>query len=273
MSKGIDTHVHVFDIARFPFQDSRGFDLLPNEPGTAHQLAGVLDSHGMSHAVLVNPLGGYGTDNRYMLQAIAEGGGRYKGICLLPSDASDADVAHLVKGGVVGLRFNLGFPKSPPLHGPEGERALGRARELGWVVQVHYRATEIVEALPILRKITLPVVIDHAGRPDLDQGLAQPGFAALLELGREGRAVIKLSAIFRYSKMGWPYRDVDPYIEALIKAFTVERCVWGSDWPFLRAGARIDYGPLLTCLRRWFPDARDQQRILWDNPARLFGFS
>ncbi len=121
-----------------------------------------------------------------------------------------------------------------------------------------------------MRTAGVPIVIDHAGRPDLAHGLDQPGFAALLALGREGRAVIKLSAVFRYSQMGWPYKDVDPFIEALIDAFTVERCIWGSDWPFLRAKTRIDYGPLLTCLRRWFPDARDQQRVLWDNPARLF---
>src|SRR3954470_3523791 len=111
--RAIDTHVHVFDVARFPFQDSRGFDLLPNEAGTADQFAGVLDAHGLSHAVLVNPLGGYGTDNRYMLRAIAEGGGRFKGICLLPDGANDRDMTALVEGGVVGVRFNLNFPKSP----------------------------------------------------------------------------------------------------------------------------------------------------------------
>jgi len=61
-------------------------------------------------------------------------------------------------------------------------------------------------------------------------------------------------------------------VRAAIDAFTLDRCVWGSDWPFLRLPARTDYGPVLAMLTRWIPDAADRQRVLWDTPARLFGF-
>jgi hypothetical protein len=36
---------------------------------------------------------------------------------------------------------------------------------------------------------------------------------------------------------------------------------------------RIDYGPPLTCLQRWLPDAADRRRVLWETPSRLFGFA
>jgi len=71
---------------------------------------------------------------------------------------------------------------------------------------------------------------------------------------------------------GYPYTDVDPFIAAAIAAYTLDRCVWGSDWPFVRMDERMDYGPPATCLPRWLPDAKDQQKVLWDTPARLFGF-
>jgi predicted TIM-barrel fold metal-dependent hydrolase len=35
---------------------------------------------------------------------------------------------------------------------------------------------------------------------------------------------------------------------------------------------RMDYGPPATCLPRWLPDAKDREKVLWDTPARLFGF-
>jgi predicted TIM-barrel fold metal-dependent hydrolase len=105
------------------------------------------------------------------------------------------------------------------------------------------------------------------------RGLGQPGFQALVALGRAGRAAVKLSGAFRFSRAGSPYLDADPYAQALIEAFTVDRCVWGSDWPFVRATARVDYGPLLACLARWLPDPGDRRKVLWDNPARLFGFA
>jgi predicted TIM-barrel fold metal-dependent hydrolase len=192
----VDCHAHVFDLKRFPPPDSRGFDIAPNEHGTAADYAAVLDAHGMSHALLINPLGGYGLDNRYMLAAIAEHPGRFKGVALLSPQATDRDIKTLVDGGVVGIRFNLNFAKSPSLYGQAGERALAIARDVGWLVQVHYEGETIVAALPILRASRLTVVIDHFGRPQLAHGLHQPGFQALLELGRHG-AVVKLSAGFR----------------------------------------------------------------------------
>ena len=59
---------------------------------------------------------------------------------------------------------------------------------------------------------------------------------------------------------------------AAIAAFTLENCVWGSDWPFVRLDARVDYGPTLACLVRWLPDEADRNQVLWETPKRLFGF-
>jgi predicted TIM-barrel fold metal-dependent hydrolase len=49
--------------------------------------------------------------------------------------------------------------------------------------------------------------------------------------------------------------------------------VWGSDWPFLRAPERIDYGPLLTLIERLVPEPDDLSKLLWHTPNRLFGFT
>jgi predicted TIM-barrel fold metal-dependent hydrolase len=95
----------------------------------------------------------------------------------------------------------------------------------------------------------------------------------VLELGRRGNAAIKLSGPFRYSRQSWPYADCDPYVHALIDAFTLDHCVWGSDWPFVRLPNRYDYGPTRALLDRWLPDAADRRRVLWDNPRRWFGFA
>ena len=270
----VDSHAHAFDLTRQGWGGDRGFDIQPNELGTARQFLHMLSCHGFTHGVLINPLGGYGANNTYMLEAIAEAGGRLKGVALLPDATPEAEISRMVEGGIVGIRFNLDFPTSPPLLGPAGERALARAREVGWFAQIHYHHGEsIIAALPVLRGAGLPVIIDHSGRPELEGGLAQRGFQALLELGRSTDAVIKLSGVFRFSKTGSPYADTDPYIAALIEAFGMDRCIWGSDWPFLRARERVDFGPLLAALHRVVPDAADREKVLWTTPARLFRMS
>jgi len=40
----------------------------------------------------------------------------------------------------------------------------------------------------------------------------------------------------------------------------------------VRMAERMDYGPGFACLPRWLPIPADRQKVLWDSPARLFGF-
>jgi predicted TIM-barrel fold metal-dependent hydrolase len=68
-------------------------------------------------------------------------------------------------------------------------------------------------------------------------------------------------------------RDVDPFIAAAIRAFTLDRCVWGSGWPFVRHDARMDHGPEFACVVRWLPAETNQQKLMWETPKRLFGFA
>ena len=215
----------------------------------------------------------YGFDNQCMLDGIARSNGRLKGVALVKPDISDYDLEALCSAGVVGIRYNLtSFGMTQFLH-PATDRLFSRLAELGLFLQIHCEHDEIVEVMPLLNRDGLRVMIDHFGRPDVSRGIEQPGFQALLELGRRGDNVVKLSGPFRCSHEMPLYDDVTPFIQAAIKAFTLDNCVWGSDWPFVRVAERIDYGPEYACVANWLPDAGDQKKILADNPARLFGFS
>jgi len=116
------------------------------------------------------------------------------------------------------------------------------------------------------------LLFDHCGRPDAGLGVSQLGFKALLDLGRDGHYV-KLSGPFRFFNSFAHDARIEPFVSALLEAFSPERCVWGSDWPFLRMPMRMDYGPVLANLERWLPDERDRRQVLWGTPARLFGFA
>src|SRR5205807_1809188 len=105
--------------------------------------------------------------------------------------------------------------------------------------QVHLQKDNLVETAPLLRKSGVTCMFDHFGRPDPTQGLGQPGFRDMLEFGRSGDHVVKLSGPFRSSLLGYPYTDVDRFVAAAAEAFTLDRCVWGSDWPFVRMDERV----------------------------------
>lgn len=270
--RAADCHAHVFGGAAYPFARDAVYVPDASQRGTAKSFLAVLDAHGLSHGLVVAAQP-YGLDNRAMLDGIAAAGGRLKGIALAGPAISERELASLAERGVVGIRMNLTTYGLREFTEPGADRLLSRVKEMGWFLQIHCEKDELVEAAPIIRKAGVRLMVDHFGRPDLARGIGQPGFAVLLEFGRSGNAVIKLSGPFRVSGEGPPYRDVDPFIAAAIDAFTLDNVVWGSDWPFVRVEERVDYGPQLACVERWLPDPKDRRRLMWENPARLFGFA
>jgi predicted TIM-barrel fold metal-dependent hydrolase len=266
----IDCHVHVLDPLRFPYARDTWYVPTPAETGTPAMLAQVLDAHHVKHALLVGPNSGYGLDNRCLLDTLKQGGGRYKGIAVVPNDTGLSELQDLQAAGVVGVAFNaalLGtdfYANTAPL--------LQRLRDLDLWVQVQVEGNQLVSLNPLLQDSGARVLFDHCGRPEVNAGVQQAGFQALLKWADSGRACVKLSGCAKFSALPCPWDDARPYVAALIESFTPKALVWASDWPFLRAPARIDYGPLQRWLKDWLPDAADRHQVLWDTPQRLFGF-
>lgn len=269
--RAADCHAHVFGEATYAFAANPAYLPDPIQRGTAKDFLAVLDAHGLTHGLLVAAQP-YGRDNRCMLDGIAASGGRLKGVALAGPDIADRELAALADGGVVGIRRNLSTYGMREFTEPGADRLLARIKAMNWFLQIHCEKDELVQAAPLLHQSGVRIMVDHFGRPDPARGLEQPGFATLLEFGRAGNAVVKLSGPFRSSVQGEPYRDVEPFIAAAVDAFTLENCVWGSDWPFVRTERRVDYGANLACLSRWLPDPGDRRQVLWENPMRWFGF-
>ena len=267
----IDCHNHVFDPDRFPYQPGNFYLPAGQERGTPAQFTEVLNAYGVRHALLVEPNSGYGPDNRCLLDTIARSDGRFKGIAVVANDAPRSELEDLKAQGIVGIAFN------PALFGAacyaDAGGLLTRLAELDMIAQIQVQDDQLIELLPLLQASDVRLLFDHCGRPNVDAGVNQPGFAALLELGRRGKAAVKLSGYVKYSHQHFPHADTTAYVRALADAFTLDACVWGSDWPFLRAPERIDYGTLLKLVERLFPDADERRRLLWETPCRLFGFS
>jgi predicted TIM-barrel fold metal-dependent hydrolase len=267
----IDCHAHVVDSERFAFVDGPGYRPQPHETGTREAFAAVLDAHGVARALLVQP-SCYGVDNAAMLDAMARSRGRFKGIAVIEPDTGERELAALGERGVVGVRFNLVNYDRHALAKAAAAGLLERLRDLGWFTQIFAQDEQWPELAALLLGSKVRVLIDHFGVRDIAAGVHSPGFRSVLELGRSGLAVVKLSAPFRLVSRPGAYDDVDAFAAALLGAFGVGGCVWGSDWPFLGVREAIRYGDLLAALARWLPDPTDRLRVLRHNPIELFGF-
>jgi predicted TIM-barrel fold metal-dependent hydrolase len=150
-------------------------------------------------------------------------------------------------------------------------------------VQLNTNLAIIAALKDLVAAAPIPVVFDHFGGAKAALGLQQPGFADLVELVRSGKAYVKISAAYRVGEQAPDYADVVPLAQALIAA-NADRVVWGTDWPHptgtppggkptdVAPLLQIDDGRLLNQLPMWAPDPAIRQKILVDNPARLYGF-
>jgi predicted TIM-barrel fold metal-dependent hydrolase len=269
-----DTHAHVFGpAAQFPYAKDRSYT--PPDAPLAKYL-GMLDTLGFARGVLVQG-SAHGRDNSAMLDALARHPDRLRGVAVADADTPAAELRRWAALGVRGLRFNhffrdgqLHYRGGVPL---EAARALvPPMRELGWHMQLWIDVKDLPDTLPVLQSLPLPVVIDHMGRTDARAGTDMPGFRSLLRLLGEGGCWVKLSGAHRLSRTAPDYPEARPFHEALVRT-NPDHLTWGTDWPHPRIeGEMPDAGHLLDLFQEWTPDAAIRQRILVDNPARLYGF-
>lgn len=267
----IDSHLHIIDPVGFPFPDGPGYRPRPEEIGTADALLATLTANGATHGLLVQP-SGYRFDNSAMLDAMARSGGRLRGIAVVPLDTSLEEMRALVAKGVVGVRFNLVQSDRDAFDRPETRRFLRDAAAVGWFIQIFTSAERWLDLAPVVLESPARMMIDHLGGLKASGGLSQAGASAFLALARQTDAVVKLSAPYRLSQRYPEYDDLDEIASAVIDAFGPDRCVWGSDWPFINIAVRPQYEDLIRVLERWLPNAAARRHVLWDTPARLFGF-
>jgi len=240
-----------------------------HEVATTKALGHVMAAHGVEHALIVGPNSGYGFYNRCLLDALKHGAGKFKDLAVVRNDVSRDELQTLQAKGVIGVTFNAAlfdtqaYVDTAPL--------LRHLHDLALWAGVQVQHDQLVALRPP-EDSGVHVMIDRCGRPDPTAGVAQAGFQALLKLADSGRTVVKLSSLLKSSLRPFPHEDGWGYVQALLEAFTPASLVWGSDWPFLRAPERVDYGPLLDLFASLVPDREARRAILWDTPRRCFGF-
>jgi predicted TIM-barrel fold metal-dependent hydrolase len=263
-----DTHVHIWGpFDRFPL--AKGAPYTPPER-TSDDLLALHGRLGVDRAVIVQTTV-YKADNRAMLDGIARSNGRWRGVALIDESFDDAAFRALHEGGVRGVRFGFvrhlgGVPDLALVR-----RTAARIAPMGWHLVLHLDAGNIPEFIDFFGEFSLPVVVDHMGRVPVRDGLDQTPFRLLLELLKRPNWWVKVSGAERISETGPPFADAIPFAQRLITA-APDRVLWGTDWPHPNVRWEPDEADLVDLLPR-FADAAALQRVLVDNPARLYGFS
>lgn len=252
----IDSHTHVWtlDSRRYPWQPIGGY--IPDAPADYDILLTEMSSCGVDVAVLVQPTP-YGWNNQYLLDATRMFPDQFRAVCLVDpfSISSVAELKRLImEWNIAGLRLNwhLDIPerwKNDPAH-----LALwSGVQEFG--IPICIQLTPLY--IPLVRFFSerfpeVRIVLDHLGRPKPGSKTEDPEFVSFLSLHGIPQVYVKLSGFYYFSQEPAPYRDVWELLRETVKRFSPQRCLWGSDFPFINTHWR--YRAMLDMLGELFKD-------------------
>jgi 2-pyrone-4,6-dicarboxylate lactonase len=263
----IDAHCHVFGPrAQFPFSPKAKY--LPEDAG-AEMLFALRDRLGFARNVIVQA-SCHGTDNSAMLHAIAQSGGKARGVAVVDPEISEEQLAALDAAGIRGIRFN--FLKRLVDNAPKDKFLEVAARlPVGWHVVIYFEADILEDLRPFMDAIPVPLVIDHMGRPDISQGpdgADMKAFRRLLDSRPD--ICFKATCPDRLDPAGPPWNAFAEAVAPLVADYP-DRVLWGTDWPHPNMQDAIpDDGLLVDMIPRVAQSAELQQKLLVHNPTRLY---
>ena len=268
-----DTHCHVFGpYDQFPLHHRASY-ASPDAPATRYRT--MLHTIGAARGVLVQPAP-YGTDASAILDALAADPRALRGIAVATPDIDDAALKRLRDAGVMGLRFvEARDPAGNLFAGSVGfehvDALAPRLRALGMHAQLWSPCDAYLQHLPRLAQLGIPIVLDHMASLVPSRGRDDPARALVRQLLADGRVWVKLTTC-RVPQDDQEQNGVRALHDELLAA-NEDQVLWGSDWPFVRMGARApDVGTLIDTAHAWLATDARRRKVWTDNPARLYGF-
>jgi L-fuconolactonase len=279
----VDAHAHVLS------PRLRSLGLMPSgvrvpaTGGGAEHFLGLLRHHGVGGAIVVGVLG----DDAYLWDAFDGTDDvriwRVLAVEERPSaEAVTRTMDALSRPGVVGVRLRrLGppdelrpdaLPVFPIL------RALAVSGQALWILMAaeqHRLLLRVLDRLPALVGVlnhmgAVPAVPGGSvgGRPQL----ALPAHRRrqeLTELAAHPEMRVVLSGQYSLSHNVYPYDDLRPHGEFLLRKFGPNRLLWGSDYPLV--GTVAEYGNQLAWVRKTLVGLSDREvaAILGGNAWKL----
>ncbi len=262
-----DCHAHLFGpYAQFPLAEDRSYT--PPE-AVEHLYMELLSRLGFDHGVLVHP-SAYGNDYSLVFAAL-QAQPKLRGVLVAQQDRVDM-LPGLRDKGIRGFRFSHRSGAGANFAGSASfDDLLKMARPLA-DAQLHAELWTDCKVLPDItadiRKLPVPVVLDHMGGFDVNAGVDEPGFQELLSLLKTGNVWLKICAYRNLFTV--ENKDlVLPFHKALLEA-NPDRLVWGTDWPHLRVTPVPDTAELLAMFKRWTGSEELVTKVLATNPAALY---
>jgi len=257
--KLVDTHTHAWgtDVPELPWQA----EVLPPNwtgPYTHDDLVRDMDAIGIDESVVVStPLYGRGTRaNEYTMRSIEAHPERLYGVGILDFFDEEATVRAAVRRvtghpRMLGVRFHaaLAYEAIPSAVDRTGDWILDADLTPVWEELAALDACAFVfpkaEQLSMIERLAedhpdVTFVVDHMAWPDETTAPNEAPWTDFEGVAAHDNVYVKISSVPRSADDAWPYTDLHDYVRNLLEWFGPERCMLGSDYPWMDDWAAYD---------------------------------
>ena len=237
----VDIHPHVIsdDEGRYPPAPLGGkrSDWSQERPTTVETLIAAMDEAGVQKAAVVHSSTTYGFDNSYVVDSCNRYPDRLVAVGSVEMPAADArdTIRGWVKKGLKGLRmFTGGSTKDfdpSELDDPRTFPAWELCAELGIPMCIQTGPIGLPQVTMLAKRFdSVPIILDHLGRPDVLDGPPYANASSLFELAPLSNIYLKLTPrIFGDVKKG--QASAETFFAKVVETFGAERLAWGSNFP------------------------------------------
>jgi predicted TIM-barrel fold metal-dependent hydrolase len=274
----IDIHPHIIadDTKRYPLAPLGGHqsDWSRTRPVTTGQMIAAMDKAGVAKAAIVQASTCYGHDNSYVADAVAAHPDRFTGVFSVDVLAADAPerMRHWVGRKLTGMRlFTIGSTMTEQaswLDDPKTYPAWETAGDLGLSICLQMSAKAFPQMIRMIERFPkVRVILDHCGRPVLEDGPPYAAADSLFALAKYPNVFLKLTQRnFTESRKG--KATPETFFPKLVSAFGASRLAWGSNYPSSE-GSLSELLALATSSLKGLP-ASDQEWIFAKTAQSLY---
>ncbi|WDF66279.1 amidohydrolase family protein [Flavobacterium sp. KACC 22763] len=114
-------------------------------------------------------------------------------------------------------------------------------------------------------------VIDHIAKPDIKSGSIDSWKKGIEEIAKYDNVWCKISGMVTEADWkNWKPEDLKPYLDVIFENFSVDKLMYGSDWPVLNVAS--DYNEVVKTLEDYISkfSVEDQNKIWFVNANEFY---
>jgi len=130
----------------------------------------------------------------------------------------------------------------------------------------------LAAALDLVRQFPAQkFVIDHVAKPHIKDGKIDEWKAGMQALSQQQNVYCKISGMVTEGDWkNWTAGQLQPYIDAVVECFGIDRIMYGSDWPVCLVAS--SYTRWLQTVKDYFSSssAEDQEKVFSSNAIKFY---